>query len=74
MVTPIMRTIVVWGLNWGPPILSNYEVNTRMEAGACKDKQGLEVLPMSPVNETMEKKLQLTSSGLWPFGVQDFSV
>ena len=23
---PIIRTIVVWGLYWGPPILGNYQI------------------------------------------------
>ena len=25
---PIIRTIVFWGLYWGPPILGNYQIGT----------------------------------------------
>ena len=30
---PIKRTIIFWGLYWGPPILGNYQILLGIETG-----------------------------------------
>ena len=36
---PIIRTVVFWGLYWGPPILGNYHIKAAVD---CLDVWGME--------------------------------
>ena len=39
---PIIRTIVFWGLYWGPPILGNYHIEFTESLAPPSSKQGLD--------------------------------
>ena len=50
---PIIRTIVVWGLYWGPPILGNYHMYFRR----MEDRPYFWKRPLNPKPLTLNDEL-----------------